>query len=60
MIALNFPKHGDLNQLSITSLNYSVKPWLFKDWVMDIIGKITPPSSKHHEYILVATDLFTK
>ena len=27
---------------------------------MDIIGKIHPPSTKRHEFILVATDYFTK
>ena len=27
---------------------------------MDVIGKISPPSSKNHAYILVATDYFTK
>ena len=27
---------------------------------MDMIGKIHPPSSKHHCFILVATDYFTK
>ena len=27
---------------------------------MDLIGKIHPPSSKHHVFIIVATDYFTK
>ncbi|XP_028102329.1 uncharacterized protein LOC114301581 [Camellia sinensis] len=27
---------------------------------MDMIGKIHPPSSKHHYFILVATNYFTK
>ena len=37
-----------------------VKPWPFRGWAMDMIGKIHPPSSKHHCFILVATDYFTK
>jgi hypothetical protein len=27
---------------------------------MDMIGKINPPSSKGHQYILAITDCFTK
>jgi len=32
----------------------------FEQWGLDIIGEITPPSSKQHKYILTATDYFTK
>eukprot|EP00253_Pinus_taeda_P025768 PITA_25768 len=32
----------------------------FKQWGLDIIGEITPQSSKQHKYILTATDYFTK
>ncbi|XP_026399348.1 uncharacterized protein LOC113295216 [Papaver somniferum] len=32
--------------------------WIF--WGMDIIGKINPSSSKQHEYIITATEYFTK
>jgi hypothetical protein len=32
----------------------------FKQWGLDIIGEITPMSSKQHRYILTATDYFTK
>ena len=32
----------------------------FKQWGLDIIGEITPSSSKLHKYILTATDYFTK
>ncbi|XP_026459202.1 protein NYNRIN-like [Papaver somniferum] len=35
-------------------------PWPFHSWGLDIIGKINPPSSKHHEYIITATEYFTK
>ena len=35
-----------------------VKPWPFRGWAMDLIGKIYPASSKGHNFI--ATDYFTK
>ncbi|XP_051140123.1 uncharacterized protein LOC127257695 [Andrographis paniculata] len=37
-----------------------IKPWPFKAWALDVIGKIHPASSKQHSFILVATDYFTK
>jgi hypothetical protein len=36
-----------------------IKSWPFKGWGMDMIGKINPPSSKGHQYILVITHYFT-
>eukprot|EP00253_Pinus_taeda_P031606 PITA_31606 len=33
---------------------------LFEQWGLDILGEITPHSSKQHRYILTATDYFTK
>eukprot|EP00253_Pinus_taeda_P012670 PITA_12670 len=32
----------------------------FEQWGLDIIGEITPQSSKQHKYILTASDYFTK
>eukprot|EP00253_Pinus_taeda_P016488 PITA_16488 len=32
----------------------------FEQWGLDIIGEITPHSSKQHRYILIVTDYFTK
>eukprot|EP00253_Pinus_taeda_P011751 PITA_11751 len=32
----------------------------FEQWGLDIIGEITPQSSKQHKYILTTTDYFTK
>eukprot|EP00253_Pinus_taeda_P035194 PITA_35194 len=32
----------------------------FEQWVLDIIGEITPHSSKQHRYILTTIDYFTK
>ncbi|GKV11259.1 hypothetical protein SLEP1_g22525 [Rubroshorea leprosula] len=37
-----------------------VKPWPFRGWAIDLIGKIYPPSSKGHSFIIVAIDYFTK
>ena len=37
-----------------------VKPCPFKGCTMDLIGKIYPASSKGHNFILVATNYFTK
>ena len=41
-------------------LHAVIKPWPFRGWAMDIIGKIHPPSTKRHEFMLVAMDYFTK
>ena len=37
-----------------------VNPWPFRRCPVDIIGEIHPYSSLEHEYIIVATDYFTK
>jgi hypothetical protein len=41
-------------------MNPIIKPWPFKGWGMDMIGKINPPSSRGHQFILAITDYFTK
>jgi transposase InsO family protein len=41
-------------------MNPIIKPWPFRGWGMDMIGKINSPSSKGHQYILAITDYFTK
>jgi hypothetical protein len=41
-------------------MNPIIKPWPFRGWGMDMIGKINPPSSKGHQYILAVMDYFTK
>ena len=52
--------HGPIQYAPADSYHPVVKPWPFRGWAMDLMGQITPPSSKQHEYILVATDYFTK
>ncbi|CAL2227569.1 unnamed protein product [Prunus armeniaca] len=41
-------------------MNPVVKPWPFRGWAMDLIGKIYLASSQQHCFIIVATDYFTK
>jgi hypothetical protein len=41
-------------------MNPIIKSWPFRGWGMDMIGKINPPFSKGHQYILAITDYFTK
>jgi transposase InsO family protein len=41
-------------------MNPIIKPCPFRGWGMDMIGKINPPSSKGHQYILAIMDYFTK
>jgi hypothetical protein len=41
-------------------MNPIIKPWPFRGWGKDMIGKINPPSSKGHQYILAITIYFIK
>jgi hypothetical protein len=41
-------------------MNSIVKSWPFRERGLDFIGEIRPGSSKGHQFILVATDYFTK
>ena len=52
--------HGPLQRVPAERLYAIVKPWPFRGWVMDLIDKIHPPSSKCHVFIIVANDYFTK
>ena len=45
--------------MSVDELYSIIKPWPFRGWAMDLIG-IHHPFLKHHCFILVATDYFTK
>ncbi|XP_051113709.1 uncharacterized protein LOC127239550 [Andrographis paniculata] len=53
-------RHGPLVQIPAEEMHAVVKPWPFRGWAMDIIGKIHPLSSRRHLFVLVATDYFTK
>jgi hypothetical protein len=41
-------------------MNPMVKPWPLRGWGIDQISQIFPWSSKGHNFLLVATDYFTK
>ncbi|XP_059650571.1 uncharacterized protein LOC132296381 [Cornus florida] len=53
-------KHGPMQWVPTIEMQLLVKPWPFRGWAMDLIGKINPPSSKGHHWIILATDYFTK
>ncbi|KAI5339320.1 hypothetical protein L3X38_018592 [Prunus dulcis] len=53
-------RHGPIQQSPSVPMNPMVKPWLFRGWAIDLIGKIYPASSKQHYFIIVATCYFTK
>ncbi|XP_021822938.1 uncharacterized protein K02A2.6-like [Prunus avium] len=53
-------RHGPIQQVPSVPMNPVVKPWPFRGWAMDLIGKIYPASSQQHCFIIVATDYFTK
>ncbi|CAL2256706.1 unnamed protein product [Prunus armeniaca] len=53
-------RHGPVQQAPSVPMNPVVKPWPFRGWAMDLIGKIYPASSQQHCFIIVATDYFTK
>lgn len=52
--------YGPIQRVPAEALHPITKPWPFRSWAVDIIGKIHPPSSNQHAWILVATDYFTK
>ncbi|GLU07027.1 hypothetical protein SLE2022_240070 [Rubroshorea leprosula] len=52
--------HGPLQRVPASELHPIVKPWPFRGWAIDLIGKVYPPSTRGHSFIIVATDYFTK
>jgi hypothetical protein len=53
-------RFGNIQLAPTSVMNSIVKPWPFRGWGIDFIGEIYPGSSKGHQFILVATDYFTK
>jgi hypothetical protein len=53
-------RFGKIQMVPALVINPIIKPWPFRGWGMDMIGKINPPSSKGHQFILAITDYFTK
>ncbi|CAL2240320.1 unnamed protein product [Prunus armeniaca] len=52
--------YGPIQRVPADVLHPVTKPWPFRGWAVDIIGKIYPAASNQHAWILVATDYFTK
>ncbi|CAL9012134.1 unnamed protein product [Prunus brigantina] len=52
--------YGTIRRVPAKAFHPVTKPWPFRRWVVDIIGKIYPAVSNQHTWILVATDYFTK
>jgi hypothetical protein len=55
-----YQRFGKIQIVPASVMNPIIKPWPFRGWGMDMIGKISPPSSKGHQFILAITDYFTK
>ena len=53
-------KFGDIQMVPAALMHPIIKPWPFRGWALDFVGKIHPASSKGHCFVLVATDYFTK
>jgi hypothetical protein len=53
-------KFGNIQRVPASTLNPIIKPWPFRVWGIDLIGQINPPSSKGHNFVLLATNYFTK
>jgi len=52
--------HAGIQRVPASELHSIVKPWPFRGWALDVIGKVKPKSSNGHKYILVGIDYFTK
>ena len=55
-----YQKFRDLKHVLSEDLHSIIRPWPFRGWALDMIGKVSPPSSKQHCFIIVAIDYFTK
>jgi len=52
--------HGDFIHQATGHLHPTTFPWPFEMWGMDVVGPISPPSSKGYQFILAITDYFYK
>ena len=52
--------HGDFIHQAPVHLRTTTSSWPFEMWGMDVVGPISPLSSKEHRFILVITDYFSK
>jgi len=52
--------HGDFVHQVLGCLHPTSSSWPFEMWGMDVIGSISPPTSRGHRFIFVITDYFSK
>lgn len=52
--------HDDLIHAPAQELQTLATSWPFYQCGLDLVGKIHPPSSNGHNFILIATEYFTK
>ncbi|XP_050238162.1 uncharacterized protein LOC126687648 [Mercurialis annua] len=53
-------KCGPIQYVPAEELHSIIKPWPFRRWAVDLIGKIYPGSSDGHTFVIIATFYFTK
>ncbi|XP_050207724.1 uncharacterized protein LOC126657131 [Mercurialis annua] len=53
-------KCGPVQHVPAKTLHSIIKPWPFRRWAVDLIGKIYTSSSKGHTFVIVATDYYSK
>ena len=52
--------YGDFVYQAPGHLHPMSSSWPLKMWGMDVIGSISPPTSRGHQFILAITDYFSK
>ena len=52
--------HADFIHQPPELLHPTVVSWPFEAWGIDLIGPISPPSAKGHQFILAIADYFSK
>jgi hypothetical protein len=53
-------KFKDVQLAPTTMLHLIIKQWSFHGWALDFVDQIHPALSKGYQFVLVATDYFTK
>ncbi|XP_050233329.1 uncharacterized protein LOC126681817 [Mercurialis annua] len=53
-------KCGPIQHVPAKELHSIIKPWPFRGWEVDLIGKKYPASSDGHTFVIIATCYFTK
>ena len=55
-----YQRHGPIPRILAAELSSIIRPWPFRGWVVDLIGKVRPNSRKKNSFVMVATNYFTK